>query len=398
MMNLKHDLINLITKLVLIYFVILILFPINLFKVAFYDLKTAFIALASFAFLLPSVLFLSKSYWKNKITIIVWVLRIFALVIFLIVGFEKGIGDIDLLSLGGTIIITFFYELGYFIVSSGHFEYFLKAWVWISTIICIYLLYFATPLFLKNYLPSDIWPIIRDNYHNAWPNQFAIYLVLTFLMVIYLSQQNKKYGLLLVIILPTLFLTFARTAFVVLFVGVFLIFSRRKWSFLHIVSAIIITTILIAIGIGIFTLKSTTEGEYIGHTIDMRIVRWDSVLSVWQESPLLGIGFRSLSMNIPYYTDLTTGEIAPLGSTHNDYVDLLIRGGIIYSIIFWAFIIFIARKGFQIMNYNKDLSRYLSYSIIIILLVAFTQNPFKDAVTASIFWIYSAAISYYSKQ
>jgi O-antigen ligase len=313
---------------------------------------------------------------------------------FLITGFDKGFSTIDLLAVFGTLALTFFYEFGFLISVKRLIVFFLEGWVWINTVISLYLLYFVIPLYFKYRAPSGYLEVIRDNYHNSWPNQFGSYLALAILAIIFLAEKNKKYYWHLIVIFPALFFTFARTPFIALsFIVLLLFILKRKSSLTSIAGGLLVLVIILAINIVVAETKSTTQGESVEHTYYMRLYRWVAVLNLWSENPWMGIGFRSLSENVKDYTDLETGEIAELGSTHNDYVDILLRGGIVFFILFWSFVLFILITGYKRGKKNR-LILYLILSIYFIMLTAVTQNPLKDAVTASIFWVYVAAIGH----
>ena len=385
------------TKLIIVYFLLLISFPLSLFDILKYDFTTAYLAVISFLFLLPAVFFLSKSYWKNKITIIVWCLRLLSIINFLLVSYRLGITREDIVAFVGTLSLTFFYELGYFIVTSGYFERFLRYWIWIYTAICIYWLLILLPIFFKYGLAEIIYRckiFITYPLSWHWPNAFGLYLVLLFWMVIYFSQQNKKYLLALIFILPVLFFTYAKAAFLAwaISMGVAVWQQRKK----KILTSIVLVLILLAPFIyAVFGMKSMPSGSSIQHSVEMRKYRWEIAFSQWKKCPLLGYGFRSYTTITPQYYYEGERRSLPVGSSHNDYVDLLLRGGIIYSILFWTFVLTIIWRGFRVKNEQKNLPRYLSYSIIALLVAALFQNPFKEPVTLALFWSYVAAIAYY---
>jgi len=383
------------TKLIIVYFLLLISFPYTIFNILKYRFTTGYLALISFLFLLPTVFFLSKSYWKNKVTIIIWCLRLFTIINFLLVSYRLGITWEDIVSFAGTLFLTFFYELGYLIVTTGYFERFLRYWTWVWIPICIYWLLILFPIFFKYGLAEIIYRckiFITYPLSWHWPNAFGLYLVLLFWMVIYFSQQNKKYLLALIFILPVLFFTYAKAAFLAwaISMGVAVWQQRKK----KILTSIVLVLILLApFMYAVFGMKSIPAGSSIQHSVEMRKYIWKIAFSQWKKCPFLGYGFRSYTKITPlcYYE----GGSFVVGSSHNDYIDLLLRGGIIYSILFWSFVLTIIWRGFRVKNEQKNLPRYLSYSIIALLVAALFQNPFKEPVTLALFWSYVAVIAYY---
>jgi len=387
---------NFIAKLIILYFLLLILFPLPLFKVLKYGFSSAYLALISLVFLLPVIFFLSKSYWGNKVTIILWCLRIFMAIIFLLVSYRLEITLIGVISFAGTLFLTFFYELGYFVLSIGYFKKFLKYWTWLNMVTCIFLLSIALSIIFKyNFVNFIEQSNTLKIYYPSWPNYFGIYLILLFWLVVYFGQRNKKYFFSLLFIFPTLFFTFSRTTFLALLVSIFFgIFLKRKKFF---IPAVLILILLVSTGYILFKIKEAAGfGTSLSHTIVMRQLRWKAALSYYQEHPFLGSGFRSFTEEVPEFS-YSDSRLISMGSSHNDYIDLLIRGGLLYSLAFWLFVLYLVWQGFIKKNDKVCLLKYLSYSIIALLVSAIFQNPFKDPFILALFWSYVAAIAYYSK-
>jgi CHASE2 domain-containing sensor protein len=85
-----------------------------------------------------------------------------------------------------------------------------------------------------------------------------------------------------------------------------------------------------------------------------------------------------------------------MGSSHNDYVDLLVRGGLLYSIAFWSFVAFVVVRALRQQCSLPPLLAYLSFGMVGTLFAALYQNIFKDGVFAALFWAYVAGVSYYT--
>jgi len=389
----KQMLKGFITKIILICLLTLILFPFPIAEVFKYKFMGAYVALIFSFFLLPAVFFLNKSYWGNKFTIGLWFLRILALLIFLIVTPREGLTQMDLIPFIGAFIMTFFYEVGYFITTIGYFEKFLKYWMWLNVFICVYVFIIVVPIFLRQGYIGVInsMDVIR-NYYPSWPNHFGIYLVLLFWVIMYFRSHNKNYALLFILIFSMLFLTSSRTAFLALAVSiVFALYINRKKR--SVVSVLSVLGLLTFSGYVIFTLKSMGGfGSSLEHTIAERQFRWVETFYLWKQHPFTGYGFRSFTEIVPYYFYEGKTLIAT-GSSHNDYIDLLLRGGLFYSIGFWTFILLTVWQSVKSINQKSELLKHLSYCTIVLLISAFFQNPFKNPIILAYFWSYIAFVA-----
>jgi O-antigen ligase len=132
-------------------------------------------------------------------------------------------------------------------------------------------------------------------------------------------------------------------------------------------------------------------GARLIHSQKMRVSRWVSIFEGIEKRPILGVGFRSAVLNIPVIRTYS-GEITSMHSAHNDYIDLLLRGGTLYSFIFWAFVLVMVSRGFRRVDHENEVFHYISLSMAALLIGSLTQNLLKDPFTASFFWIYIAAI------
>jgi hypothetical protein len=379
---------------------ILIVWPYTIGKVAHYNFKTGYFALFLSACLLPGIILLNRSYFFQRFTISIWALRALACVVFLAVGLEYGVSWTDLISFGGTLCITFFYELGVFIAKSGEIDYFHKCMVLCVSLICIYLLIFTIPLVFKYRLPILYMPIVRDNYHHEWPNAFSVILVLSIISILYLSKFNKIYFYALLVIFPTLFLTFCRTSFIALFIiSVYLAYYRKQSGMRRLLRSIIVGSIMVILFFSVNAIKETgyhnIKGAKLIHSHKMRLSRWMSIYKAIEERPLLGVGFRSAVLNIPVIRTYQ-GDVSPMHSAHSDYVDLFIRGGVVYSIFFWSFVFLVIYRGFRGISAEDQVLLYASLSMVVLLVGSITQNLLKDPFTASFFWIYVSFIGYSS--
>ena len=392
----------LIVNLIIVCACILISLPFRPYSVLKYELWGAHLVLALSVFLVPAIFFLGKQYWKSRITMAVWGLRVLAIVGFLITSFRLGISGLDLVTLGGTIGLTFFYEMGYFLSAAGYLHRFLQCLLWVGIIITACLYTILAPIVRGSGVDGLISHIGDVQvFVPSWPNHFGIYLVLLFWLVVFLAHKsnNRKYYLTLALIVPTLFLTLSRTALVALGVSMLFAAWRERRRFRPATVGLLFLAFLVAgsIGYSAFDVKDRAGfGSSLSQAIDVRQRIWESGFTQWKEHPVLGYGLRSFT-EVAWGIEIG-GGMRQVVTAHNDYLDLLVRGGLLYSIPFWLFVLFVVHRGLKLGDYQGYLFRCLSYSIIALLAAAFAQNVFKCPDMLAFFWSYVAAFAFYGRK
>lgn len=394
---------NLVFKTFIFLLVCFIILPLNSLELSHYQVQSGYIGLSIFlGFFLPYLAF-KGNYLRSTETRLVWGLRLLAILIFSIQSFSHGISKTDIFSLCGYMLITFFYEFGWLIIHTGNFRFFIKSWAWISGIFCIYALIRIIPIVIDVKVPVAYSPYVQENIHYTWPNEFSFFVIISWFMAMYLSRDSKYYRFFYLIFVPILLLTFCRTSFLLL--GCFWIIYSLFWTKKK-RTKLIKSLIIICISISIFLVLNArkevsyedTRGARFEHSVKMRWSRWDFLLRTYFESPLIGNGFRSIGKTIPEFITYQ-GHVAKLYSSHNDFFDILLKGGIIY---FGAFIFFLYRSlwnNFLHASHNKQKRLYilLLFSLLTILCAGLTHNPLKDELNGAIFWIFIAAVGHYSK-
>lgn len=380
---------------------IIVLFPYAPSTFLQYGLWPAYFALLIFIIaFFPMVIFKSASYWNNEITFFLWVVRFLALLDFFVYGLMTSISNDDVISILGTLFLTFYYEMGYFMVSAGYLKRIIKYWIWLNTIICIIIL----PYLFYIYIAGGIGGVINMNlqihkYIFNWPNEFGLAIAIAFFLSIYSIQANRRYLISMIMIASVILFTDAKGATFGFLVAIFIIIAnsiKQKKVFSYLLFIFIIFTSVYVI----YSDKNLPGGSRIEHSYEMRYVRWQTYFSVWEESPLLGYGFKSFTKIVPLFYYPRDNSWIETNSSHNDYFDILVRGGLVYSLAFWTFIFYILSRGFHLANSSIDphvkrLLLYLSSSLVIILVAAVFQNPMKDPIISYYFWTVIATISYY---
>jgi len=381
-----------INNILVFVFLVFLHLPFPIAEVLHFQIRSGHLILLVFfyVFLVGFYFFVGVSFWENSITQMVWLLRGMALLIFIITTPRFGITSSDLVSFLGTIGFTFFYEFGYFLTALVSEKNVFRYWSWAGTLSALVSLGLVVRVLLDTGIGGLIYGLDRIRlYIPAWPNYYAIQLMVLFWIAITLGRiVSKRYVWVAVLAAAVLSLTLSRTAYLALGVTVFLASLRRRFS--PIVSLVLLTVIVL-VAVGGAEFKATSPGNILERTVSSRLARLRIGFEVWMDSPIVGNGLRPLTKTIPVYE--RNGMLRQMGSMHNDYMDLLVRGGLLYSLLFWTFVCVILWRGWRIKYGEWSWVSDLSYAIIGILIAAVFQNPFKEPMSVSFFWLYAALVA-----
>lgn len=113
-----------------------------------------------------------------------------------------------------------------------------------------------------------------------------------------------------------------------------------------------------------------------GNIADLRIVLWKDCFQVISNFPLTGTGFGTFVDIFPKYTTITEEIIVQ--HAHNDYIELLINGGIIAFFLAGWFIITVILRSFRSFLRRKDSYAIYLYIGSIAGLAAILFHSFTD--------------------
>lgn len=380
---------------------VLISLPSTLFVVLGYPVRPA---LFSLLIVVPLALrgMNSPGYFHNTFTRWLWFMRWLAIMVYLLahlfyaeLSLRAGIAFV--VSLG----FSFFYEMGYSLASKGMWQAVLRVHVLVVSFICLALLSIVL-FWIFSDQPS--LAVINSRLYAAgriylatWPNYFAISLGLAFGLIAFWDGSKRRFWL-LGVIGAVMVLSTSRTG-AVLPVITFCIWlwrskDRRLWIRLVLLLAVMVFVI------GVFLSKTfTSENSLIGslqRAYDGRMGRTEAALDVWGEHLLLGYGFESFGDLVTDY--YFAGTLASVGSSHNDYIDLLVRGGLLYSLVFWGWIAALTYMGLR-ARFRGEValaSRNLASLILGLMIAGFAQNPFKTPEILAVFWYLAGVIANFS--
>lgn len=376
-----------INNLLYLFISVLVLYPRPLVAISSYPIYLVYFLIPIIMVSMPLVIF-KKSYWQLSATRNLWLLRIVFLFIFLICSFYMDLTLSRSASFVGAIALTSFYELPFIfnINLKRFFEVFNKVVIlllsYCSVVIIYYLIQTQSPLaiigYVREYLPS-------------YPNYFAMFLIIHFCARLYLLE--KRSIIIDLWILMVIIITLSRTALVGLIIFLLIyIFGNKKYTFQKKMAVVLIATFLLTpLSYFLLMSKGASFGSTMEHTLLSRYFRWETALEVFSEHPLIGYGFDR-SVNIVSNYHYVSGRMLELGSMHNDYIDLLIKSGIIGLLMFLAFCLNVLSEGIR-------KSRLLFIIMLLMLAFAFIQSPFKNALLMFyLYFIIGAVLLNFHKQ
>lgn len=353
-----------------IYIVIsvLVLFPYPLdIEIAGYPFRVPYILMVLVFMFLPAA-FLNGNYYRPLFTKMLWLMRLAFILIFLMASFKFGLALSRFASFIGYFMISFSYEIP-FILNIKHKKFF-RAFNSVFVIVLVY----ATVVICRYAIPIGSIRYSISSIRNAlalYPNHFAILLILVFwIRQYYTDKPNRLVDAWIVILILLSLSRIAIATFALTFV-VHIVANHNIKSWKKPLILILIVCLLMPATVYVMQVKEQSKGSMLHRTLYLRIARWSAAFDVVRENPIMGTGFDRTTDTIPGFYASTSGRVLEMGSMHNDYVDLLLKGGIIGFASYIGVLIGIFVVG---IKYDKSLVILL----LTIVLTAFFQNPIKN--------------------
>jgi len=188
-----------------------------------------------------------------------------------------------------------------------------------------------------------------------------------------------------ILIIALIFLSLSRTAISVFIasyvINSFLLQKKEKRLKSKIIVAFILLPLFLLSAKYFFMYKEASPGATIERTLIGRIERWYASWDEAKKSLIIGSGFSRTSAGVKFYMG-RDGQFYDLNSTHNDYVDLIFKGGVLGLSSYIIMILNITCKG---VKHNKG----LFLIVFVIIVSALFQNPLKNVKIA--FYLYFVA-------
>ncbi|WP_084364643.1 O-antigen ligase family protein [Clostridium tepidiprofundi] len=225
------------------------------------------------------------------------------------------------------------------------------------------------------------------------PNTYGAYLILFIfpLIMLFMSEKNKRNKLLLSMIVVLMFinilLTFSRNAWLGFAIGILILIILYSWKLIW---------LLLGVGLGgLFIPKVHMRlGEFVNYSQnDLRFKLWKIAAKIIKKNPIKGIG----NGNYVAYYDIYTKKYPELKCidhfrypVHNSYLKVLSELGVIGFIPFMGIILSIFVKLKSLINKSKE-HKVIFIGILASLIVFMIMNLFDNLLfvpkVTAYFWI-----------
>jgi O-antigen ligase len=165
----------------------------------------------------------------------------------------------------------------------------------------------------------------------------------------------------------------------------------KRWFRLATVAAVLVGAIVWTV-----IPERSLGGFRDGKTLGYRLKYWQAAVELWKGSPLIGIGFDGYRVRVyeaqAKINDRNPGWFAKYidpkpRRVHNEYLQALVDGGILYALIFFAFIGWVLVNSFKAAR-GDPVIRGVWCAQISVLVCAFFFFTFRLVDTTSLFHIY----------
>ncbi|MGE5483102.1 MAG: O-antigen ligase family protein [Bacteroidota bacterium] len=323
------------------------------------------------------------------ITTLLWVIRWTMGVLFLVVSLRaQQVSLGDAVGMFATLLPTFFYEVGFCARKMGHLEFVLGGLVVVAVLTSLPVAIAALWYWVRDGMVGFLYATNSLRKINTfWPNHVAMLMAVSFAIAQELAHRDRRYLLLSAAALMIVGISHSRTGVTMLLtallVGRFLLRGKNRRR------AVILVTVVAMVAGAAFVGKSALSSSSVLYSMIGRMSRWEAALPAVFAHPITGTGFRSFAEAVPQYLDRNTGTYGEVGSAHNDYIDLMVRGGLPYTALFLLIVGFQLLFGVELVLHRPDWADRLSLTVLALLLAAMlVQQPLKSVILAPLFWFF----------
>ncbi len=191
-----------------------------------------------------------------------------------------------------------------------------------------------------------------------WPQRYLILIVFSCFYAVHKSSQHKLYFAVFFVLISCIFMSFTRSAYLAVAVGFVAYFTANLlrggqqvglsgknvyYVFIALLALVVVVLVNAEVQSAILTIYDRTlqpisqflKGQDIADkSAEVRLSYWMSTISVFEKSPLIGTGFGSIHL-----------YDAHVGSAHNQYLDILLRTGVI-GLTIYVFMWFYLMKSY----------------------------------------------------
>lgn len=347
-------------------------------------------------FLVLSLLFCDKK--RLKLSKPVFYLLCF-LFIMLVSGLVASINGAQMGMIISGILLFIQFIMAY-IVSSTYLNKYLVIDLMLFLSLPIIVLGLLQGVFGEN--TSRLWVSTSESLINirvsglfSSPNVFAGLLMFNIIMSFFALLEKKQWHYFVYIMpaLAVLGMTFSRSAWVGLVIGVSFSLLIKNWRLIVLVPVSLISLIIPSIRQRIFTAVSTNY--LIDSAIDGRIWSLNSAIEIFKNSPILGTGPGSyggqtaLNYNSSVYlTGMQNGYVA-LAYTDNQWIQIIVQTGLLGILSFGGFVLSYLINNIRQYIKSKNMLCLAVLAVIIALVVSgLFQNILEFGAVAVLAGVY----------
>lgn len=219
--------------------------------------------------------------------------------------------------------------------------------------------------------------VLKHKTYFFGPDNYSGFILLPALGVMlvtdfYLYQSLRKFTILcFVFVLSSEVYTWSVTALIAMILFGILVIrekkSKRSTRVINVMNGVIITMLMLA-SIIFFNVQNFFASFLVNvlgkdPSLSSRTIIWDLALRRIYQAPLIGYGEMSSE---------SVTEWLLINHTHNIYMELLFKGGVLLLIAFLVYLFYVGRKLYR--NHSHYTARILEISIIIYLLLSFADD------------------------
>ena len=233
-----------------------------------------------------------------------------------------------------------------------------------------------------------------------WPTRYGLILGYFFSisLTFVLYAKTKRFAPLLasMLLLSVCVLTFTRALWLQIVVSSAILLLVRRRRVRLILACSLLVLLLLQLGPA-QSIIDAIHARFAEHTIEYgwgaRTAMWDAVFDRIAERPILGWGQLGVTELVEGFYDPIAG-FRVLGSVHNDYIDMMLRMGILGALIYLTIVIMVIVRGFNLFHCLDDRFMkiyFLGNSVALIgaLAFGFFHELFRFQLFAAYFWIYA---------
>jgi len=239
---------------------------------------------------------------------------------------------------------------------------------------------------------SDFRSLPRE-WLPSWPNVYANFLVVVALLYTAPWERGRKVWRIatLLIVLVVIGVSRSRSSWLGLLGGVLAYVVTSLWLNKRRITALLVTIVIMILGV----ILCPYVLDLVSNDVSMigRVDRWIAAVEAISRSPILGYGQASIAEVAPNFYWRITGGYELSVSAHSDYVDIMLRSGLLGLL---AFLVFVVSIPIQIIQSSWSQTRVWSATMVGVLasmlVMGLVQQPFRHEQLLALVWMLSGSL------